>query len=149
LDSNLLILLLLGSFDLRLIASFKRLSDFTASDFHIVRKLSLSFKVATTAHILTEVSNLANQLPRQQKDRIFPYIASRIGYLREDIVAAADVIYSTEFVAFGITDAVLRSLCDTHLVLTNDRVLAAHLRLQNHSILTLDDLRASRLLTGY
>jgi len=61
--------------DIRLIASFKRLSSFSLSDFRLLRDLSQSFKIATSAHVLTEVSNLAKDLPPRQKQLVFPYIA--------------------------------------------------------------------------
>jgi hypothetical protein len=144
LDSNLLVLLLLGSFDIRMIASFKRLSDFSRSDFQLVRDLSLSFKIATSAHVLTEVSNLAKDLPQYQRQNAFSYIASRIVYLKENVVSAIEVAPDTEFSSFGITDAVLANLCSSHLLMTNDRRLAAHLRGKRQSVLTLDDLRPKK-----
>ena len=141
LDSNLLILLLLGSFDIRLIASFKRLSDFSTSDFQAVRDLSLSFKIATSAHVLTEVSNLAKDLPHRQRQDVFRHIATRIAYLKGNVVSAVEVTPNAEFSSFGITDAVLTNLCGSHLLLTNDVRLAAHLRSKHHSVLTLNDFR--------
>jgi rRNA-processing protein FCF1 len=139
LDSNLLILLLLGSFDIKLIASFKRLSEFSISDFRAIRDLSQSFKIATSSHVLTEVSNLAKDLPQRQG--AFRYIATRIAYLKENVVSAVEVTPNPEFSTFGITDAVLASLCDTHVLVTNDGRLAAHLRSKRQSVLTLDDFR--------
>ncbi len=144
LDSNLLILLLLGSYDIKLIASFKRLSNFSTADFQMMRDLSQSFKIATSAHVLTEVSNLAKDLPQHQRQNAFSYIASRIVYLKENVVAVEEVASNAEFTSFGITDAVLANLCGSHLLLTNDRRLAAHLRNKRQSVLTLDDLRPKK-----
>jgi hypothetical protein len=62
-DTNLLLLLLIGSHNPTLISSFKRTTRYTASDFHLlVETLALFSTLLTTAHILTEVSNLAGQL---------------------------------------------------------------------------------------
>jgi len=144
LDSNLLLLLLLGSLDIRLIASFKRLSSFTLSDFRLLRDLSQSFKIATSAHVLTEVSNLAKDLPPRQKQLVFPYIASRIQYLREDIVGAQELVTRQEFVPFGLTNTALAVLCESHLFLTNDGRPATHLRHRQLTVLTLEELRHLR-----
>lgn len=144
LDSNVLLLLLLGSFDIRLIKSVRRLSAFSLSDFRILRDISLSFKIATSAHVLTEISNLCNDLPQYQKQIVFPYIASRIQYLRESVIPARDIAIRPEFSAFGLTDAALSMLSESHLLITNDRRLAAHLRYRNCSVLTLDDLHAGK-----
>jgi len=141
LDSNLLILLLLGSSDIRFIKSFKRLSDFTLEDFQTLVKLSQSFKLATTPHILTEVSNLAKDLPSHQRDAAFAYMATRIPFLLERQVAGEQAVSSSEFIHFGLTDSVLHELCDQHLIITNDRRFAAHLRRQKLAVLTMNDLR--------
>ena len=144
LDSNLLLLLLLGSLDIRLIASFKRLSSFSGSDLRLLQDLSQSFKLATLPHVLTEVSNLAKDLPPRQRQLVFPYIASRIQYLREDMVAAHELVGRQEFVPFGLTDTALAVLGESHLFVTNDGRLATHLRHRKLTVLTLEELRVGR-----
>lgn len=143
-DSNLLLLLLLGSYDIKLIKSFKRLQMFSLDDFQTLREISLSFKISTTAHVLTEISNLSNDLPHHQKQIIFPYLASRIQFLHENTTVAKDSVLRPEFVPFGLTDSVLSELCHSYVLVTNDGRLAAHLRRQQRIVLTMDDLRVQK-----
>jgi hypothetical protein len=126
-----------------LIKSFKRLNDFTAVDLRVLQDLSRSFKIATSAHILTEASNLINNLPQHLRQNAMSYMASRIAFLKENVVAAAEVATTKEFLGFGITDAVLVALCDSHVLVTNDGRLATHLRSKRQLVLTLDDLRSN------
>lgn len=148
-DSNLLLLLLLGSVNPSILRSFKRLSTFRYSDFQVLVELSRSFKIATTAHVLTEVSNLANALPHNQKEIVFPYIASRIKFLREDVVYAIDVATQPEFSSFGLTDAALSRLSSSHLLITDDGRLAHYLRGRKNTVLTLSDLNARKTVRPY
>ena len=142
-DSNLLLLLLLGSVNPSILSTFRY------SDFQVLVELSRSFKIATTAHVLTEVSNLANALPHNQKEIVFPYIASRIKFLREDVVYAIDVATQPEFSSFGLTDAALSRLSSSHLLITDDGRLAHYLRGRKNTVLTLSDLNARKTVRPY
>lgn len=58
-DANLLLLVMIGSFDRDLIASFKRTCAYSIRHYDLlVRLLGYFSTVVTTPHILTEVSNL-------------------------------------------------------------------------------------------
>jgi hypothetical protein len=63
-DSNLLLLYLIGKFEPSLIRSFRRTQQFSEAEFQLLtRFVGLFDKVLTLPNILTEVSNLAGQLP--------------------------------------------------------------------------------------
>jgi hypothetical protein len=73
-DTNLLLLLLIGSYDRALVGErgFKRVAKYTVEDFATLVLFLRHFKRSvTTPHILTEVSNLAGQLPDDHKSRCF------------------------------------------------------------------------------
>src|SRR5580698_6784272 len=62
-DTNVLLLLYVGSLDRNLVPKFKRTDRFAPEDYDALRKLIRPFKtVLTTHHILTEVCNLLGQL---------------------------------------------------------------------------------------
>lgn len=62
-DTNLLLLYLVGAFDPEEVPRFKRTSQFTPADFALlVRFLELFQRIVTTPHVLTEAGNLAGQL---------------------------------------------------------------------------------------
>src|ERR1700691_6200743 len=59
-DTNLFVLLLVGSFNKKRILDFKRTQDFTVDDFHTLSALVAWFgtPLVTTPHILSQVSDL-------------------------------------------------------------------------------------------
>ena len=64
LDTNLLLLFLVDSYERKRIRNFKRTSTFSEEDFDLLAAFLQAFKkILTTPHILTEVSNLAGSLP--------------------------------------------------------------------------------------
>ena len=69
-DANLALLYLVGSYDLRLVGDgkYNKLSKFDVEDYHLLLRLKNVFtKAVTTPHVLTEVSNLVNDLPERTK----------------------------------------------------------------------------------
>lgn len=130
LDSNLLLLYVVGSHDERLISSFKRTKTFTTEDFHLLARIVRFFeRVVTTPHVLTEVSGLSNQLPRKSKFEYYGTFATQIGMLEEQPVSAATVAATSAFRLFGLTDAAIAEVAkDQALVLSVDLDLVVHLQ---------------------
>ena len=80
-----LLVFLTGASDPRLFGRFKRVSSYTIKDYELLVRLLRSFTVLlTTPHILTEVSNLANNLPERSKSDWYQnfakLISSETGY---------------------------------------------------------------------
>jgi hypothetical protein len=148
LDSNLLLVLLIGSFDPKLFDRFKRVSDYTTEDYDLLVRLLGSFRILlTTPHIFTEVSNLANSLPERVKLDWFQSFAALLGSqtntpgLRERWMSAETLAAMPEFSAFGITDAALSTLASEALIITEDRRLSGRLKQQGTPVLNFGDLR--------
>ncbi len=67
-DSNLLLLYFIGSYNIDLITSYKRTKKYTREDFYTLKDFTNSFnKLVTTPNILTEVSNLSTQLNEKRE----------------------------------------------------------------------------------
>ncbi len=67
-DSNILLLLFIGSYNEHLISTFKRISNFGIKDYYLLLRLLGFFKKhITTPHILTEVSRVPSK-SSQEKD---------------------------------------------------------------------------------
>jgi hypothetical protein len=63
LDSNLLLLWITARYDMRLLATFKRVKMSTQTDAFLLTWIIDQFKsVVTTTHVVTDVSNLGNAL---------------------------------------------------------------------------------------
>jgi len=141
-DANLLLLLAVGLQDPRAIKSTKRLSNFTADDFELLRAFLNPFKrLITTAHVLTEVSNLAGGTSGHLKERIFAQLASLIEVFEENTPAAKTICRQIEFQRFGLTDAALAQLLPGALLLTEDGRLAHYLQSKSLLAMTLGDVR--------
>lgn len=147
-DSNLLLLLIMGSFQASLIGNWKRLSMFTVEDFACLQGLVAASKgLLVTPHILTEVSNLANSLPQWQKAEWSGYFRKWIlEGLHEQQIRAVDIVRTDAFVHFGITDAALFHASDDLYVLTVDARLAAYLQSHRRRVINFNHLRQSWLL---
>jgi hypothetical protein len=141
LDSNLLLLLIIGAFDLRLLNSFKRLSDFSANDFRLLRDFASSYRLLASPHIFTEVSNLANSLPQQTRSAFLRYFASAIPAIVEPLTATSEIAADPSFASFGLTDAAVCQLSRSALIMTQDGRLRSYLDRQGAQTLSLETLK--------
>lgn len=148
LDSNLLLLRWCAGFDLRLVGSFKRLSSFRDSDVLLLEETLQTFSgLYTTPHILTEVSNLTNQLPAWVKDRWYAFFAEQIKLISETYEASTEVSSDPVAIRFGLTDAAISRLARTHVVLTLDWPLTNLLESRGLPVINFNHLRAAELLS--
>jgi len=144
-DSNLLLLLAVGLWNPRAIETLKRLSGLTLDDFEILRIFLASFtRVVTTAHVLTEVSNLAGAATGQSREAIFGQLVSLINTLDERTAPCGQVCSQPEFRHFGLTDSALTLLASEMLLVTEDGRLARHLQLKGLHALTLKQIKDLR-----
>jgi rRNA-processing protein FCF1 len=145
-----MLLLAVGLWNPQAIKTHKRLSDFTAGDFDLLRNYLGAFdRLLTTPHVLTEVSNLAGAAFGQSRIAIFQQIASLCDTLEEHTMAADILTKRPEFSIFGLTDAALSLLSAETALLTQDGRLARHLRIQGLSVMTLQDVKVLRNRANY
>jgi hypothetical protein len=141
-DSNLLLLLLIGTHDQAQIERFKRTAIFTANDYRALLGLLAHFRrVCTTPHVLAEVSNLANGLSAELRYKVMTAFAKLIDTFTEQSMPAAELALQDEFVLFGITDSGLANMSSEILLLTTDGRLAAYLQRQGKRALNFHHLR--------
>ena len=146
-DSNLLLLLLIGSYDPSLIARFKRVSQYSAADFELLEKFIRMFStVVTTPHVLTEVSNLANSLGSPVKREWFSHFRNALQLFDEQQFVSHELASKDEFLAFGLTDTALSCLCGEALLVTEDYRLSGYLRSKNLPVINFSDIRALQKL---
>jgi hypothetical protein len=146
-DTNVLLLLVVGAYDRALVPRFKRTAQYTLEDFDLAMHLTRRFaRVVTTAGILTEVSNLAGQLGGEVRAACFAVFARNIQLLDEHAVASAAVARTPEFVRFGLTDAAILAVAqDRYPVLTDDFRLAGYMESRDLPVLNFTHLRAPNL----
>lgn len=129
LDTNLLLVYLVGMFDPGRLTKFKRTAAFTPEDFYLLAQL-LRFlgRIVTTPNILTEVNSFSNQLPEALKKAYYAKFARQIVLMDEHYVGSELVSSLASFARLGLTDLGIETLArDRYLVLTDDLKLTYHL----------------------
>jgi hypothetical protein len=144
-DTNLLLLFYVGSYDRNLVERFPRTANrFVSADFDTLNGVLGNFeKVITTPHILTEVSNFLGQLGGHAKIGCFELFARSIPNLHESYVAGAELSKKPAFVKFRITGtSIIEVAAAPYLVLTDDHRLCNYLAGRGTDVLNFNHLRS-------
>jgi len=137
-DTNILLLYLVGSLDINLIKNFSRTAMFSEKDFDFTSRFIDSFRVKiTTPHILTEVSNLfGNKLDLHIVLKEFTKLAD------EEFLESIKVTENEAFTNFGLTDAaIIEASKNSYLIFTDDRPFFGYLVNKGIEAVSLDQLR--------
>jgi hypothetical protein len=137
-DANLALLYLIGGCDLRLVGDgkYNKLSKYVEEDFYVLCRLKRLFKTAvTTPHVLTEVSNLANDLPEQTKASCLKKFYETFVEIDELAVPSMDAAQSG-----------LAIVSDQYLIVTDDARLVIKLNESGLEALNFNHLRLGYLL---
>lgn len=121
-DTNILLLLYIGSYDTNLIETFKRTNKFTKKDYKILTNFLSRFnKIITTPNVLTELDNFFNQLSSPIKEKVRLKLKEHIEVINENYIKSIDVTNSNKFLGFGLTDiGILNAIRDKYILLTED-----------------------------
>jgi hypothetical protein len=143
-DTNLLVLLLVGLVNIRRIGTFKRTQDFTIDDFHLLRQLLGWFgtPIFSTPHVLSQVSDLTDLSGREliAIRRLFKFM---IATIEEQYDAARKLVDDPMFERFGLGDASIAAVCRRKvLILTADLQLQIALESLGLDAINFNHLRA-------
>ncbi len=129
LDSNLLLLLLVGSVDPVYLSKTRTLQAFAPEDFDLLADILQSFRtLVITPHILTEVSNLLGK----ERDDICrsgrEAMAELVTKSREESAPSIKLVAENSFLRLGLADAAIAvAMTLPAFVLTTDGPLYRHL----------------------
>jgi hypothetical protein len=124
-DSNLLVLYLVGQVNQRRILNFKRTQNFTVEDFELLTRLMAWFgKLIATPHVLAQVSDLSD-LPGKDLRRIRQLFRFAIEKIEEIYDSGRVLAANPIFERLGLTDAAIATVCSRGIL-----VLTADVRLQ-------------------
>jgi rRNA-processing protein FCF1 len=128
-DSNLLILYIVGEFDPARISTFVRTKKFTVEDYYWIRAIMGCFsKKVTTPNILTEISNLSGKFDAGLRAEFFHKLRTHFQVLDETHLPSREAAASRIFARLGLTDTVISEVAkQKYLVLTDDFPLANYL----------------------
>lgn len=141
-DTNLLLLFLVGTVNKRRIPKFKRTQDYTIEDFDLLKSLIGWFgKLITTPHVLSQVSDLADLPGQEQREirQVFKWVAEQIeeSYDRSRVLVADPI-----FERHGLADAAIATVCSRGiLVLTSDVRLQLALQWRSADALNFNHVR--------
>ena len=107
-DSNLLLLYVVGSEDRSLIAGHRRLEGYSVADYELlIDFLAPAGHVLVTPNTLTETSNLIRQHRDPQRSQLMRRLRVIIQDSQEVVVASAKASDNSVFESLGLTDSVL------------------------------------------
>jgi len=120
-DTNLLLLYLIGRTNRNRISKFKRTQAYTIEDFDLLHRFMAEFKtLITTPHVLTEVSNLGD-LYGQEREVFRSWFVRTVEGSREHCDESRLVLKESCFHRLGLTDAAIVALTrHNSLFLTDD-----------------------------
>jgi len=149
-DTNVLLLYFCGLYNQQLIGSFKRVSKFTVDDFGILCKVAQYFQsLITTPHILSEVSNLLDDVEGRFKDAAYAAFARQLTEVDEIFLPAKEISEAECFGKLGLTDSGIRILAEgKYLVLTEDFPLLSRLHSLGIDALNFNHLRGLNWFDG-
>jgi hypothetical protein len=150
-DANLALLYLVGGYDLRLIGDgkYNKLSKYNTEDYYLLLRLKKVFKKAvTTPHVLTEVSNLINDLPEQTKAECLKKFHMTFVEIDELTIPSMEAAQRPEFHFLGLTDSGLALVSDQFLIVTDDARLVKKMNESGLEALNFNHLRMRHLLSA-
>ncbi|MBG1264426.1 PIN domain-containing protein [Nostoc commune] len=145
-DTNILLLFLVGSVNKERITKFNRTQQFIPQDYELLLAFIAKFqKLVTTPNILTEVNSLANQLGEPERSQcftIFAQFVKNVALLDEYYVKSLDAVNTEKFIKFGLTDSGILTLSKgKYLVLTDDFKLASYLQSVEIDVINFNNIR--------
>ena len=118
LDTNLLVLLVVGSESRELIPKHGRLEHYSTEDYDILSELlEDADDLYVTPNTLTETSNLLGQHGEPERSLLMKRLQYLIHGSREIIVASAEASSNAKFERLGLTDAALLEIVTTDIPL--------------------------------
>jgi len=149
LDTNILLVLLVGLFDPGLLQRFKRTSRYADDDFAFVQtkleEFAGSTRMITTAHILTEVSNLTGQLREPARSEVRKALAALVREADEEVVPAKRIVEHDRDLVLGVADTAIELAVESDsIVFTDDFHLSGLLEARGVEVLNLRREKATR-----
>jgi len=142
-DTNLLVLFVVGSVNRNRIENFKRTRRYSKGDYELLLRVIEQFdQVYTVAHVMAEVSNLTD-LTGSERLQARRLLKETIAVLIEPEMPSARAAQSPSYADLGLVDAAIASIADEHkcTVLTDDLDLYLALSTADVPVLNFTHLR--------
>ena len=143
-DTEILLLYLVGLYDPMYISRFKRTKKYTKEDFDLAFRFINQFhRVVTTPHVLAELSNWSLELKGKRVDDYFKHLIPVLKAAREDYIEKGPLLADVRLPKFGFTDLSIVEAAKRsgYLVLTADFPMAGLLSNQKCAVINFNHLR--------
>ena len=141
-DTNLMLLVAIGNYDLQRILTFKNTFRYTLDDYALmVRMIRYFDRRLTTPHILTEVDNLGRQLRSNEFESFSESVRQLIQTLFEVYVRADSAAQHPYYARLGIADSVTAISATEALVVTDDFELSSRLTSDGYDAININHIR--------
>jgi hypothetical protein len=143
LDSNLLLLLIVGIADRTYIRKHRRLQAYSEDDFDLLRRLIGPMSaIIVTPNVLTETSNFAQQIAEPARTRIATAFTALLDGLDEQYVPSKRAAAQPEFLRLWLTDSgILDRMTEENILLTADLSLYLAAERRGHKAINFNHQR--------
>lgn len=145
-DTNALVVLLIGLMDARLLKTHKRTSIYDEKDFqNLVEFIGDFRKLVVLPNIWTEVDNLLNDFGGNQKYIYVEKIKMLINTLNEEVISSIKATECETFFHIGLTDSlVIECAKKCKLLITSDSSLSDYARAYGIKVYDMVKIRNER-----
>jgi hypothetical protein len=142
-DTNLLVLYLVGSVNRRRVTDFKRTAAFSIEDFDLLGRLIAWFgKLMVTPHVLSQVSDLT-KLQGKELAQLRSLFKELVETMEETFDESRILVTHPVFARLGLADAAIAKVCSRGiLVLTTDVELYLSLQALGADAVNFNHVRA-------
>lgn len=130
LDTNVLLLFLVGTLDRHRVATFRNTRKYAAEDYDVISLIVDQFtRIVTTPHVLAEGGNLAGQMADPDRTRLREILRALIQASDERMVSGSVGTAEEGYLRLGLTDAAIAVVANGGAVpvMTDDFGLYSHL----------------------
>jgi short subunit dehydrogenase-like uncharacterized protein len=104
-DTNLALLLIIGTTNREYIKTHKRTKQFTDQDYDLLISSLTGFdSIWITSHCLAEVSNLLKQTYKTQAEELLSSMSIIVGKFKESSFSKNNIFSSTNYLRLGVAD---------------------------------------------
>lgn len=146
-DTNALLLLVVGRIDVNLINSHKRTSIYDEQDYYDLLNIIVDFKnLLILPNVWTEVDNLLNNFKGDRKYYYHNVMKEIIKWSTEKHIHTIEAINTAPFFNLGVTDSLLLILAKQNsLLITSDSSLSDYARANGINVYDVVQRRNMRL----
>lgn len=129
-DTNSLIILVLGVMDPKLISSHKRTSIYEEKNFRdLLLKIGSFDNLITLPNVWTETDNLLNRFKKNQRWSYYQSLKQLVSETSEKYIPSSKALENDLFIELGQTDTLLLTLAlECELLITGDSKLSDYAR---------------------